>query len=539
MVFKTTAIDHSANSPRQKYAFLRFTQAFSAFFSHFYEFALLISLPLLFTPMRLIALSVVLNLLSVLAFTQPQSYYMSARYADPNGKPYIDLIFDLNGKSLTSLSAEKDTVSRYQAVIKTQVYDEKDSVVAQSSELVTSPTFSNQLAEHPFLYLSRLSVPNTMLRIQVSITDVAGETGKNITQFSESIAIDQSKQYGAYLSDLVFVGDLLPPDESSPFYRNGQLLVPYVSDYFPTDINKLIFYTEIYNSTQQFPGGRFVYAYQIVHPESGQIMFNQQKLKRAATSAIVPVIGSFDLSQIPNGKYKLRFEVRNAQNELVVFQEKAFYRENNTYQPSLEELENVALANSFIGKVTSDSLLNEYLASLSPIASRGERKFLENPQRSLPTTEQKQRYFYNFWSKRNATQPDLAWYNYKKEVDNVNSLFGTSIKRGYQSDRGRVYLQYGRPDSRIERPNEPVSYPYEIWQYDQLESFTNVRFIFYDPSIGTNDYQLLHSEMRGEFRNPNWQTELQRRTNPSNSINNNAPAGNFGSNAKELFDNPR
>ncbi|MGB0167232.1 MAG: GWxTD domain-containing protein [Luteibaculum sp.] len=484
-------------------------------------------------------LSSFLLLLTLGIFAQPVSYYMSARYEDPMGKPYLDLIFDINGKSLKSIRPESDTLNQYQCLIRIEITDELDSLVASSETSVESPAFDPDWQEHPFSYLSRLQVPSGILRVKINMVDLGKNDSLNTTNFTERVVVDDKKNFAVHLSDMLFIGDVLPGNNNSPFYRNGNILVPYLNDYFPTDLNKLLFYTEIYNSQQQFPGGQFAYAYQILHPETKDVIKESQKLKRAKTSAVVPVLGSFDLKEIASGKYILRFEVRNTLNETVVYQEKAFYRQNSDYQPSLLELEEISLQNSFIGSVKDDSTLNYYLSCLQPIASRNENIFLSDPEKMLPDTEQKQRYFLNFWLQRNSTQPSLAWYQYKKEVDVVDKLFSTSIKRGYESDRGRVYLKYGQPNSRMERPSEPVSFPYEIWHYDQIESFLNVRFVFYNPNIATNDYQLLHSDMRGELRNPNWQRELQRRTNPNNDPNNTAPARNYGNNAKDFFDDPR
>lgn len=90
------------------------------------------------------------------------------------------------------------------------------------------------------------------------------------------------------------------------------------------------------------------------------------------------------------------------------------------------------------------------------------------------------------------------------EVEVVKE-FSTSIRKGYNTDRGRVYLQYGPPDNRTQMPHEPSAYPYEIWQYYKVKGQSNRRFIFYNPDLVTNDFKLIHSDALGEIMNDQWQ----------------------------------
>ncbi|WP_170227106.1 GWxTD domain-containing protein [Luteibaculum oceani] len=464
---------------------------------------------------------------------------MSARYTSPNGQPYLDLIFNIDGHSLTPLPSSTDSTKQFLAGISVKIKDEQDSIVSSSISKVLSPSYSNNVPEKFFMDLIRLNATSGINSIEISLLDLGLDSMPKETSFTEKVHIKAPGNYAAFLSDLLFISEIGNPIPGSPFNRNDRLMLPYLNDFFPTEMDKIIFYTEIYNSKMQFPGGQFAYSYQIVHPETHEVLFNLQKIKRAQASEVVPVVGSFNLTDVPNGKYLLQFEVRNTLNEVIVSQQKSFFRENSLYQPSLIEIEDIALANSFIGKVENDSLLNDYIASCYPIAGQNEKHIIIDPAKMLPDTKQKQRFFLQFWMNRNQTQPSIAWYEYKKEVDAVQEMFGNSIRRGYETDRGRVYLQYGKPSSRIERPSDPTAYPYEIWQYDNIAQFNNIRFVFYNPSVAINEYRLLHSDMRGEFRNPNWEMELQKRTTPTNSAIPVNPRGNFGINARDLYNNPR
>jgi hypothetical protein len=91
----------------------------------------------------------------------------------------------------------------------------------------------------------------------------------------------------------------------------------------------------------------------------------------------------------------------------------------------------------------------------------------------------------------------------------VNQNFGTPSRPGYKTDRGRVYLQYGAPYDIVTSVNEPGAYPYEIWFYTTLpDKQTNIGFAFYEPSLASNDYILLHSNARGELHDMRWKVKL-------------------------------
>src|SRR5262249_39421091 len=134
--------------------------------------------------------------------------------------------------------------------------------------------------------------------------------------------------------------------------------------------------------------------------------------------------------------------------------------------------------------------------------------------------------------------PATEYYNYRLEVLKVNNTFTVGNTEGYASDRGRVYLKYGPPDQRSERPSEPDNYPYEIWQYYKLRGQTNVKFVFYMPDEGLPKYYTLHSDLRGEPKNRRWQVMLSQRSS-SFTIDQVDPMDNYGNWSGDLYNNPR
>ena len=113
-------------------------------------------------------------------------------------------------------------------------------------------------------------------------------------------------------------------------------------------------------------------------------------------------------------------------------------------------------------------------------------------------------------------------------VSYVQERFGSKQVKGYKTDRGRVYLQYGQPNDIKEIPSDPVTVPYEIWHYYYLDDQTNVKFVFYDPSLVGNDYELLHTNKYGETHDPNWKMKLVKKLQPQDDIYNSDPLDYYG-----------
>jgi GWxTD domain-containing protein len=115
----------------------------------------------------------------------------------------------------------------------------------------------------------------------------------------------------------------------------------------------------------------------------------------------------------------------------------------------------------------------------------------------LRSKTEKEQFMNLFWQKRD---PDLTTYDneykieFEKRVAFTNRYFSTCKKKGWKSDRGKVYVLLGPPtETEIERnpvkPGEPKS---EVWIYHNIKTglkFKNLRICFVDED-GNGDYKL-------------------------------------------------
>ncbi|MGB0424682.1 MAG: GWxTD domain-containing protein [Flavobacteriales bacterium] len=266
-------------------------------------------------------------------------------------------------------------------------------------------------------------------------------------------------------------------------------------------------------------------------------------MSRKDAAEVIPVLQTFDISSVPTGLYTLHVEIRNKKNEILTSKTLNFQRNNYLEDATAESVQNIDVAMTFAARFDRKDSLIEYLNSCHPIATNLERGTIENQMQyaDLPTL---QKYFFYFWSRRNEQKPEEAWLVYKEKVDYVDEEYGTRVKEGYETDRGRVYLQYGAPNTIVLRHNPVNVSPYEIWHYYKIGQFNNKRFLFYSREAVTVDFILLHSDMLGEVQNNDWPVVMRSknvevRSSESSRNSQNRQNSFAGDELEDLFYNPR
>ena len=125
--------------------------------------------------------------------------------------------------------------------------------------------------------------------------------------------------------------------------------------------------------------------------------------------------------------------------------------------------------------------------------------------KSLSNDEERDQFIENFWLRRNPN-PDSPENEYREEhyarIAYANEHFAAG-KPGWRTDRGHIYIAYGKPDNidshpsggSYERPIEEgggntSTFPFEIWHYRYLEGIgDNIDIEFVD-SCQCGDYHM-------------------------------------------------
>jgi GWxTD domain-containing protein len=193
-----------------------------------------------------------------------------------------------------------------------------------------------------------------------------------------------------------------------------------------------------------------------------------------------------------------------------LLEEKEFFfqRSNPNIEISFDNIVALDVSGTFASKINSIDSLAEYIKCLRPISNNVEMTYADNQLKNADL-KLMQQFFYNFWLGRNKLYPEQDWKQYLAQVNYVNRFYGSQINKGYETDKGRVYLQYGTPNSITDKKFESQYLPYEIWHYYEALDQRDIKFVFYQPNLAVNEYLILHSTAKGEIYNPNWEYQIR------------------------------
>jgi GWxTD domain-containing protein len=125
--------------------------------------------------------------------------------------------------------------------------------------------------------------------------------------------------------------------------------------------------------------------------------------------------------------------------------------------------------------------------------------------KKLQTDDERERFIEEFWRRRDP-DPDTDENEFKEEyyerIAYANEHFASGIP-GWKTDRGRIWIMYGKPDERethpmggpYERPSyegggSTTTYPFELWFYRHLDGVgSGVEIEFVDPT-GSGEYRI-------------------------------------------------
>jgi GWxTD domain-containing protein len=138
------------------------------------------------------------------------------------------------------------------------------------------------------------------------------------------------------------------------------------------------------------------------------------------------------------------------------------------------------------------------------IISDEERKAFKK----LATDEEREQFIESFWRRRDP-DPDTEENEYKEEyyerIAYANERF-SSGKPGWMTDRGRIYIKFGKPNETETHPTggpyhrpsyygggSTTTYPFEVWFYRYLPGVgSGIEIEFVDPT-GTGEYRIARS----------------------------------------------
>ena len=477
---------------------------------------------------------IILALVSI-SFAQKLSVLIDYKsYYTPTGGPYLEISSFVGGKTVAYKPNEQ---GKFQAEVRITVQAfQADSLTNIMDYILVSELFDDDDAstKPDFGDIQNLQLPNGEYLLQFSVTDV--NTDSKPVYYSDVVVMNYPEKVVSF-SDISLYQSVSRKPQGDIFDKYGFSLKPLFYGFVPETMYTLPFSCEIYNTDKWIRDELITIKSYITSFENNLMPYNEALfITQAKAKSVVVAFGEIGIFKLPSGNFNLIVEVYSKDSLLLATNSCFFQRSNPNIKIDVSDFSALNIENTFVDQIKDTAKLLEYVRFLFPISTPVEKDFYTFRMKYIPM-ESLQKFFYAFWVKRDPANPKRAWEEYYEKVKLVNREFGCKLVQGYRTDRGRVYLQYGPPNSIYESPFDSHSYPYQIWHYYYCVDQSNVKFIFYNTDLVSNDFQLLHSDKRGEMQDPFWKIRVTERKTPVYNLDQRTPEDYFGGNPKyDWFD---
>ncbi|MBI9070444.1 MAG: GWxTD domain-containing protein [Melioribacteraceae bacterium] len=426
-----------------------------------------------------------------------------ARFNYDSTTVYLELYYSFNQGSLTKV--QKDDKHLVEAELAVTLINKKTGV----SELDKKWSVPNVVAD-PTVDLSGQNLIGVIgfyvhsgdYELKIAGLDRNNPGAKK--EISENIEVRPFPQNSLSISDIELSTNIKKDgtDPKSIFYKNTLEVVPNPEMLYSENMPVLFYYTEIYNIGNDTDN--LLEIHQLLYNSKGQKVDEKVKsLSRAQSSRVE--IGFLNLKELPTDTYNLVLALVDSTNKESYASNKRFFLYNPSIEVAkVEMVENISYLSSEFASIESEEC-DDIFSKSKYISSKNEIDQYE----MLDSVVAKREFLFKFWKHRDLI-PETPLNEYKKEyferVAKSDSKYSSFNKKGYKSDRGRVFIIFGEPDQVDRHPSQMDAKPYEIWYYNSLEG--GVYFVFADIS-GFSDYELVHSNKRGEMRDDTWMRRVQ------------------------------
>jgi GWxTD domain-containing protein len=424
-----------------------------------------------------------------------------AQFAYDTSSNYVEFYYSFGQRGLAQV--KNDSVTLLEGILDIKITD------TLTHELIVDREWkiNHEIKDTLDMNKSLVGILNFIIPAGKYICEISGRNSKDSTisrNYKEAITVEPFIDSSFAVSNIQFASKILQdsPNKNSVFYKNSFEIIPLPTSILGENQPVLFHYFEMYN-LQNINAGFPLKLNVSVLDSRRNVHFQKSKEISRETDSRVEV-GTVLVNKYPTDTYTIIVSLFDSLKNYSVSSAKKFYVLN----PSVE------VNDSVYGEITdvfatqfgamSEEELDDLFEKSKYIAAGGEI----DQYNSLNGREGKQKFILQFWNQRDTEPSTLQnefFMEYLKRVEYSNQHFKALGKKGWRTDRGRVFLKYGEP-SEIERyPNQIDTKPYEIWYYNEIEG--GVIFIFGDLT-NFSDYQLIHSTARGELRDDNWQRRI-------------------------------
>jgi GWxTD domain-containing protein len=122
------------------------------------------------------------------------------------------------------------------------------------------------------------------------------------------------------------------------------------------------------------------------------------------------------------------------------------------------------------------------------------------------TVSAKRQFLIQFWADRDldkatpANETRMAFYDAIEYANGAYGEAGRNARPGWKTDRGRIFVRYGRPNDQTSFPAANRAPPFEIWRYTQ----GRMRFYIFADQQNFGNFRLIKTNDLQESSASNW-----------------------------------
>lgn len=416
-------------------------------------------------------------------------------------KSILEIYYSVNQKSLTY--TEVNGIFEAYAKIDILLTNRTDNSVvfdkSYKSPSTVKDTSGNELNQNIIGQINFL-LDDGYYKLKITGSDMNKVSNQDI--LDEDLTIINASSKDVRISNIELSTNIQKSsNESSNFYKNTLEVIPNPSNLFGMNLKELYYYYEVYGLSENNVSEEFTINYSVVNLNNESVLTFDKKIKRNSEARVE--YGKINVDTLERGSYFLKVNLVDPSKNLSVSAEKRFFIFNVSDVIAPTNPQNDYLLSEYAAKDEKDLDLEFGYATY--LMTEKERDRYDD----MDKIELKRKFMYDFWKSKDYNQgtPQNEFkIDYLKRVNEANRNFKEAYKEGWKTDRGRVYLVYGKPDDIDRYPFETTKKSYEVWNYNSVEG--GGECVFIEKQSTTGVYWLVHSTFKSELKNYEWEKEL-------------------------------
>lgn len=296
----------------------------------------------------------------------------------------------------------------------------------------------------------------------------------------------------------------ITPDSVGRFIKAGHRILPNPSGRFMQGSGAVYIYAEAYNLDTS-PEAESTYSVSLsILDLNGENIKSIRPTVYPKPGSSAAILTGFSTATLDGGLYRIKLILTDGAESASA--ERGFILVASPGRLRQEKLQAILKMFPQASRIDSEEDAEKFRSDIAHIATPQELKLYDSLNLQGKSNFQK-----DFWTYRDP-DPDTPENEFQLEhyrrLKYAEDKFGQykGFIPGWRMDQGRVFILYGEP-SDIERYHSSIEErAWERWWYHGIEG--GVYFIFVDFE-DTGAYILVHSSMRNEVKDYNWQDKVK------------------------------